>query len=508
MKAAGKEKQLVHKFWQAKSPKTNEEEQKSLNLENKEDNMVDASAERDDAAQLRLQNTIAAKKVLAARTQSAHADHAKFGMNQTSAQSGITQSVSELETEIRVVNKETSEVVGATAREDITRIDSINAEAGMNQNSSAQSGINNTTQSVSDLETQIRVVNKGTSEVVGATASEDITRTDCINAGHAGQTVVDLINLKNTPTDVIDANQLEKELAKSAAELREAQMKFIHCKNNIADQKDIALRKEDMAAQSFSKDEWTQVEGKKPPSKAKTDEEEEKYLNLDNMEDNKVGASAEVCEAHLRLKNAIAAKEALAARTQSAHADHAKVTQVTSNTQIQSEKKQNSEVQSVSESETQTRVVNKQNFVAKSVSKDGILAVNKPKAKEDNARTDSIHAGHADALEVIDEANQLEKELAKSADELREAQMKFIYSKTDEEEEKSLNLDNMEDNTVGASADDTQLKEELDRSESEVREAQLRLQNGIAAKEALAARTQSAHADHAKVTQVTSNTQI
>ncbi|XP_026420058.1 uncharacterized protein LOC113316040 [Papaver somniferum] len=294
-------------------------------------------------------------------------------------------------------------------------------------------------------------------------------------------------------------------------------------------------------------------------------------------------SESEVREAQLRLQNAIAAKEALAARTQSAHADHAKVTQVTSNTQIQSEKKQNSEVQSVYELETQTRVVNKQNFVAKSVNKDGIQAVNKPKpksfktseivgsrettAKEDNARTDSINAGHADALdqsgaqsvvelikhkntptEVIDEANQLEKELAKSVVELREAQMKFIHSselgldkviieedeeeeqlessdsdivhkptiqvwqaksaKTDEEEEKSLNLDNMEDNTVGASDDDTQLKEELDRSESEVREAQLRLKNAIAAKEALAARTQSAHVDHAKVTQVTSNTQI
>ncbi|XP_026378630.1 ELKS/Rab6-interacting/CAST family member 1-like [Papaver somniferum] len=471
-----------------------------------EDNKVGASPEVCEA-QLRFKNAIAAKKL---RTQSAHADHAKV-MQVTS------------NTQIQSEKKQNSEV-----------------------------------QSVSELETQTRVVNKqnfvaksvskdGIQDVNKPKAKEDNARTDSIHAGHADA------------LEVIDeANQLEKELAKYADELREAQMKFIHCKNTIAAQKDINLRKnrEDMAAQSFSKDEWNEVKGKKSPSKAKTDEEEEQYLNLDNMEDNKVGASPEVCEAQLRFKNAIAAKKL---RTQSAHADHAKVMQVTSNTQIQSEKKQNSEVQSVSELETHTRVVNKQNFMAKSVSKDGIQDVNKPKAKEDNARTDSIHAGHADALEVIDEANQLEKELAKYADELREAQMKFIHckntiaaqkdialrknredmaaqsfskdewnevkgkkspskAKTDEEEEQYLNLDNMEDNKVGASPESEKKQNSEVQSVSEL-ETQTRVvnkQNFVAksvSKDGIQdvnkpkakednARTDSIHAGHADALEV------
>ncbi|XP_026400457.1 uncharacterized protein LOC113296364 [Papaver somniferum] len=477
--------EIVHKptiqVWQAKSAKTNEGEEKSLNLENKEDNMVGASVEKEDDR--------------------------------------VSQSVSELETQIRVVNKETSEVVGATVEEDNARTDSINAghagqsvvdlinlkntptdvidanqlekelaksaaelrEAQMKfihckntiaaqkdialrknkedmaaqsfskdewteivhkptiqvwQAKSAktnegeekslnlenkednmvgasvekeddrvsQSGINqiSTAQSVSELETQIRVVNKETSEVVGATVEEDNARTDSINAGHAGQSVVDLINLKNTPTDVIDANQLEKELAKSAAELREAQMKFIHCKNTIAAQKDIALRKnkEDMAAQSFSKDEWTEIVHKPTiqvwqAKSAKTNEGEEKSLNLENKEDNMVGASVEKEDDRVS----------------------------------QSGINQISTAQSVSELETQIRVVNKETSEVVGAT-----------VEEDNARTDSINAGHAGQsvvdlinlkntpTDVID-ANQLEKELAKSAAELREAQMKFIHCK-------------------------------------------------------------------------------
>ncbi|XP_026439051.1 uncharacterized protein LOC113337642, partial [Papaver somniferum] len=94
-----------------------------------------------------------------------------------------------------------------------------------------------------------------------ASKEDIVARNNSVNAGHAvttvqsgNQSVGVLAKDKNAPpevgtnneqhqTSVDEDNRLETELAKSAAEFREAQMKFIQCKNAIAAKEALAVRK-------------------------------------------------------------------------------------------------------------------------------------------------------------------------------------------------------------------------------------------------------------------------